>query len=150
MTRNAFLLASVLLLAVSCSTATPQAATTVAAQPTFQTARVDLSRFNGQFVGSVNPDGQPVTAWVRGNEAGFTEDKKPIVGVTYSGAPDQGGVSVTVVVLANDGNAKTEAELTRIPVGTYRIAPGQSIGVDLSRFGMPPMNLRGIVRTTQQ
>jgi len=148
MTRNAFLV-SVLLFAISCSATAPQPATT-AGQLSYQTARVDLSRFNGKVVGSVNPDGQPVIAWVRGNEAGFTEDKKPIVGVTYSGAPAQDGISVTVVVLANDGNAKTEAELTRIPAGTYRVGPGQSISVDLSRFGMPPMILRGIASTTQQ
>jgi hypothetical protein len=149
MTRNA-ILASALLLAVSCSTTTPKPATTAAAQPSYQTTRVDLSRFNGKFVGSVNPDGQPVTAWVRGSEAGLTEDKKPVVGVVYSGAPDQDNVSVTVAVLANDGNAKTEAELTKIPVATYRVGPGQSITVDLSRFGMPPMYLRGNVKTTQQ
>ena len=149
MTRNAFL-ASVLLLAISCSTAAPQPATMAAVQPSFQTERVDLSRFNGKFVAFVNPDGQPVTAWVRGNEAGLTEDKKPIVGVTYSGVPDQDNISVTVVALANDGNAKTESELTRIPVATYRVGPGQSVSVDLSRFGMPPMVLRGVVKTTPQ
>jgi len=141
MTRSA-ILASVLVLAVSCSTTTPQPAATAAPQPSYQMARADLSRFNGKIVGSVKPDGQPVTAWVSGSEAGYTEDKKPIVGVAYSGAPDQDSLSVTVVALADDG--------TRIPVGTFRVGPGESISVDLSRFGMPPMSLRGVVKTTPQ
>lgn len=137
MTRNA-VLASALLLAAACSTTTPPPQD----QPRFQTVRVDLSRFNGRSAGTVNADGQPVTAWVRGNEAGYTEDKKPIVGVTFSGAPDDDGVSVTVAALVNDG--------TTIPVGTYRVGPGQAVSVDLSRFGMPPMGLRGVVRTAEQ
>lgn len=137
MTRNAFL-AVVLLLAVSCATQTA----TAPSQPRFQTARVDLTRFNGQFIASVNSDGQPVTAGVRGTEAGYTEDKKPIVGVTYTGTPDDDAISVTVAALTEDGTA--------VPVGTYRVGPGQAVSVDLSRFGMPPMGLRGVIRTTEQ
>jgi hypothetical protein len=145
MFRTGFLTGAVLL-AVACSTATPPPATAPASAASFRTARVELYRFNGQFVANVGDDAKPVMAWVRGNEAGYTEDKKPIVAVAYTGSRVDNGISIEVSALANPGNATKEEELTRVPVGTYRIAPGQSQWIqELSKFGMPPMLLRSVV-----
>lgn len=148
MLRNTFLASVVVLFAASCSTSTPAPA---AAQQGFRTGYVELYRFNGQFVGNVSGDGKPVVAWVRGQEAGYTEDKLPILGVTYSGSADKDGISITVAALANAGNATKAEELKEVSVGTYHLGPGQSTWIeDLKKFGMPPMLLRGVVAAAQQ
>lgn len=151
MLRNTILASVVVLLAVSCSTTAPAPVPAAENLPDFRTGYVELYRFNGQFVGNVNADGKPVLAWVRGTEAGYTPDKLPILGITFSGSPDKDGISITAVALANEGNATKEEDLKKVAVGTYHIGPGQSAWVqDLSKFGMPPMLLRGVVATGRQ
>ncbi len=150
MLRNV-ILAGVFASLVACSTNAPRPRPEAAANPRFRNGHVELYRFNGQSAGTVNSDGKPVVVWVRGKEAGYTEDKLPILGVTYSGSPDKDGISITVFVLANEGSATKEEELKKVAVGTYRIGPGQSALVEgLSKFGMPPMVLRGVAAAAQQ
>ena len=129
---NRFVLGVALLAA--CATTAPQPAQAPQPAPTYQTERVDVSRFNGQFVGTVRTDGQPVTEWLRNNSE--------IAGVRYSGTRENNDISVTVETVAKDGQTT--------PLATYRVQPGQMVSVDLSKFGLPPMTLRGSVRATEQ
>ena len=65
-----------------------------------------------------------------------------IAGISYSGKTQDDSIDVEVVAIAEDG--------AQIPVNTYRVKPGQSVSVDLSKFGITPMTLRGFVRPTEQ
>ncbi len=134
-----------IVLLLACSTA-PQ--TAPPQQPTAYTGKVEVYRFSGQFVGSLEPGGQSVTVWVRGTEAGYTEDRKPILAVKFTASRENDAARVAVFALANEDNATKEEDLRPVEVATYRVGPGQSVPVEgLSRFGMPPMLLRGTVAT---